>query len=297
MLRLHSPSTHLGELSQERGAATLSLADVGVFDCDWRQPVNGSARLRNHIAYLSLTPQPRDIRVAAQDVGRPLAPVSSVGIFPAGQELQARLGGGRQRLLLCRLSPKGFDAVLDRPMHWHAANREAALPLASPDVRQLLTRMAQEVLAPGMASQALLEALCQALVIEIARNVEASTASPTASATTGKLSAWQMRRLQDRLADRPDHPPTLDELARLCGVSPRHLMRLFKASKGQTLHQWMAAQQMARARELLSCSDRPLKAIAAQIGFQHASSFTAAFTRACGESPSVYRARTWQRRS
>ena len=82
----------------------------------------------------------------------------------------------------------------------------------------------------------------------------------------------------------------MSELAALCGISPRHVMRGFKHSTGATLHSYVEQVRLARAKELLTSTDLGINAIATQLGFAQTSSFSAAFRRVIGVPPSTFRA-------
>ena len=105
----------------------------------------------------------------------------------------------------------------------------------------------------------------------------------------GALAPWQLKRIDERLADPERPPPDVAELAGLCGVSPRHLMRCFKQTRGMTVLDYVERGTFARAARLLRESDLPLKTIAARLGYAQACSFAAAFRRHFGETPRAYR--------
>jgi AraC family transcriptional regulator len=100
-----------------------------------------------------------------------------------------------------------------------------------------------------------------------------------------------MRRIADAVEDQPERPPSLSDLAVLCGVSPRHLMRAFKQGTGQTIMDYVEAARLRLALRLLSDTDLPLGEVARQVGFAAPSGFSHAFRRAVGEPPSAFRRR------
>jgi AraC family transcriptional regulator len=290
MLRLHTSEAALADISRECTKVTLPLAKIGIYDCDWMRPMRCSAQLSNHLLYLSLTPQPRATQLSRSWLDGRFGDVQNAGLFPAGQEIHARSEGGRQRVLLCRIDPARFDDVLGTSIDWDAPTRLAAMELRDVAIRGTLARIAHEALNPGMASAALMEALCISLVVDVGRHLDAR--QHRRQLKTGQLAPWQMRRIEERVRSAAGRMPTLDEAASLCGISTRQLVRGFKASTGRTVHEYFSAQQMEYARGLLSATDLPMKAIAIQFGFRQQGSFTAAFRRACGETPSAYRLRT-----
>jgi len=85
-------------------------------------------------------------------------------------------------------------------------------------------------------------------------------------------------------------PLTVSRLARLARVSPYHFIRAFRASTGQTPHQYIRARRLERARELLVTTPMPVTEICDAVGFHSLGSFSSLFRRATGETPRAYRA-------
>jgi AraC family transcriptional regulator len=106
---------------------------------------------------------------------------------------------------------------------------------------------------------------------------------------SGGLSSWRLRLIDERLSDDPT-APGLQELADLCSVSVRQLTRGFRASRGSSLGDYIEQRRMETAKRLLMGGDS-VKAIAFTMGFASPSSFTYAFRRAVGISPSHFRTR------
>ncbi|WP_426439244.1 helix-turn-helix domain-containing protein [Bradyrhizobium genosp. P] len=79
---------------------------------------------------------------------------------------------------------------------------------------------------------------------------------------------------------------TLAELARL---SPWHFSRSFKQSFGVPPHKYHANRRIERAKQLLAIRELSVTAIALEVGFSETSTFTAAFHRLTGQTPSKYR--------
>src|SRR3546814_4985578 len=71
----------------------------------------------------------------------------------------------------------------------------------------------------------------------------------------GGLAVWQLRLIDERIAGDP-LPPSLNELAQLCGISPRHLTRAFRASRGCSIGEHLAAHRIEQSRQMLAAGSR-----------------------------------------
>jgi AraC family transcriptional regulator of arabinose operon len=91
------------------------------------------------------------------------------------------------------------------------------------------------------------------------------------------------------LARRLAEPIGLADLAAACGLSVSRLAHLFRAQVGLTPQQFLEAQRLGRARQLLELTPRPVAAIAAEVGYENPFYFTLRFKRATGLSPRDYR--------
>lgn len=84
---------------------------------------------------------------------------------------------------------------------------------------------------------------------------------------------------------------TIDRLATIANLSPFHFIRAFRVAFGQTPHQYLRDQRLARAKELLVTTPQPVTEICDQIGFQSLGSFSSLFRRLTGETPAEFRAK------
>ena len=90
------------------------------------------------------------------------------------------------------------------------------------------------------------------------------------------------------VAERIVSPPTLDEAAKVLGVSPRSLRRKLEKS-GTTYQKLVDLTRTRTATQLLKQSNAPIAAVARELGFDNPSDFGRAFKRWTGHSPSSVR--------
>lgn len=93
-----------------------------------------------------------------------------------------------------------------------------------------------------------------------------------------------------------DQPLTLSDLAARCHVTPRTLIRRFRAATGVAPHRWLLTQRVRRARWLLESTDEPVDAVAARCGLGTDANLRHHFTRLVGVAPMEYR-RTFRSRN
>ncbi|WP_293763377.1 AraC family transcriptional regulator [uncultured Aquitalea sp.] len=102
------------------------------------------------------------------------------------------------------------------------------------------------------------------------------------------LSSPRLRRLQERLLDQLDSPPTLDALAAEEGLSEAHLVRAFKTAAGLPPLAWLMQRRLSAARALLRQGE-DIAEVALATGFADQAHFSKTFTRFCGMSPGRFR--------
>ncbi len=105
------------------------------------------------------------------------------------------------------------------------------------------------------------------------------------------LADWQVRKVTGYMREHLDEEIGLDELAALLSLSRFHFGTAFRLATGRTPHDWLVGERIERARELLRDPLRPVTEIALAVGYQTPSSFTAAFRKVLGVSPSEFRRR------
>jgi AraC-like DNA-binding protein len=73
------------------------------------------------------------------------------------------------------------------------------------------------------------------------------------------------------------------------GVTSTHLTRVCKQTCGSTASEFLAERKFSEARRLLADTRKPVKQIAAELGFASPAYFTRAFQGRCGQSPRSFR--------
>lgn len=204
-----------------------------------------------------------------------------------GIALQGRSEGGRIRVLRYIFNSEAAARILAACPDPSLDFLRSLLNIRSDTLRSLMRLALRELVGQVDPSPAALEALMQMVAIELERLFDRQQDGRSG----GRLAPWQYRRIRERL-DSEAEPPSVAELAGLCGISARHLHRQFQALTGKTVSGYIEARRIERAKELLGARDRPIKNIALACGFTHGASFSRAFRRATGLTPLAYRQRT-----
>jgi AraC family transcriptional regulator len=131
-----------------------------------------------------------------------------------------------------------------------------------------------------------IEALGRVLAHELMRLDRGGT--PRKTAVRGGLAGWQQRIVTAYIEDHLADPISLADLAELVGLSTYHFCRAFKQSFGIPPHRYHTSRRIDRAKALLAKPAPSVTKIGLMIGFSETSSFTAAFRKATGLTPTAY---------
>ena len=100
-----------------------------------------------------------------------------------------------------------------------------------------------------------------------------------------------VERVDAELRARLNEHPRLDTIARVCGVSRRHLTRLYRRETGRSIHAQLNVLRMQRAAVLLATSGLTVLQVAGAVGFENPSHFARAFRDCYDMPPSIFRSR------
>jgi AraC family transcriptional regulator len=266
----------------------IGLGHIELVHRYWYEPIDVVGTANAHRLELCLTPPSKNARGCFVEHWSPhrFERIGNVFLLPANQAVRAKSDCRQQQSLVCSFLPEAVAAWFEEDLLWTDARLQASLDIASPSVRSLLFRLGEEVRNPGFASTAMVESIASQIAIELARyciGIEEQKA-------TGGLSPWKLRLIDERLAE-PGAPPSLSELATLCGLSVRHLTRAFRISRCRSIGSYITECSINQAKRLLA-SGVCIKSVAYSMGFNSPSNFSSAFRRATGETPREYRQRT-----
>jgi len=132
---------------------------------------------------------------------------------------------------------------------------------------------------------------CEALGIVLAHELVRVNAAPRRieQPLRGGLAAWQQRIVTAYIEEHLAEQIPLATLAQLVRLSTYYFCRAFKQSFGTPPHRYHSNRRIERAKELLAKPGSSVTDIGLTVGFSETSSFTAAFRKTAGLTPTAYR--------
>jgi AraC family transcriptional regulator len=103
------------------------------------------------------------------------------------------------------------------------------------------------------------------------------------------FTASHYKRVLDFVADNFAGPITIEEMARVAGLSPAHFSRLFKEVLGDSPYQFVMDYRVEQAKRMLVDPGRPMIDIALACGFANQAHFSRIFKRLTGKTPRSFR--------
>jgi AraC family transcriptional regulator len=129
----------------------------------------------------------------------------------------------------------------------------------------------------------------ESLGLALAAHLLRAYAPVCAPRKEARLSRRRLSRVLDYAHTNLANDLSLDELAKIAGVSPSHLKTLFKQTVGIPVHQYVIRRRVEYAAELLQRGDAPLADVALQAGFANQSHMARCMKRLIGVTPTVVR--------
>lgn len=246
---------------------------------------------------------PSDTLIVAGPYGVPGPPSDEVASWLRQQARQARRYGSTCTGVFL-LAHAGLLDGRSATTHWQYAERFAAeYPVIRLEADRIFVRdgpvfsSAGVTAAIDLALSLIEEDHGRALALWVARRLVVFLKRPggqsqfSAILTAQSAGAGPVDRVRLHILQNPRAELSLEALADVARVSPRHLSRLFRAEAGMSLAAYVELARVDAARRMLEDTPSSLKAIAHAAGFGSTTTLRRAFQRRIGVSPVEYRLR------
>lgn len=197
-------------------------------------------------------------------------------------------GGGLPSVLFSGSMRFNIDAMHPLLRMMPEVMRIDTLTTKEPAIPHLLEAMAHEVENGRVGSGGLLARLADVLAALIIR----SWVEHGCGDTTGWLAAVRhpdIGKVLVAIHRDPDHPWTVDLLAKVMGASRSAFAERFAAIVGETPARYLAQVRMHQARLWLSRDRMRISDAARRLGYESDAAFSRAFKRLIGKAPSHFR--------
>lgn len=218
------------------------------------------------------------------------APPGTLNLGRAGEQAQVVYRDAHTRFLHFYL-PVELPAAVLADSGLVADGLELIDPANAAD--PTVQRLALEALAAmrdGPAAALLLDTVGQALASHLVARWSNRMGAPLTRGAT-PIGEARIRRVLALIEERLHEDLGLVELAQEAGVSPSHLVPVFKAATGVTPYRWLLQRRLARSCALLAGSALPVTDIAHALGFASSQHFATAFRKVFGLAPTEWRRR------
>jgi AraC family transcriptional regulator len=203
-----------------------------------------------------------------------------------------RLCGWQKPRVLARVTyfyidPRG--PLLDPELRFAEADFKPRLFFHDRDLWAIASRLKSHADSPAPGRQQYVETLGILLAHELLRLNNATSGTDEGSYVRGGLAAWQQARVAEYVEEHLAEDVLLATLAEVARLSPFHFSRAFKQSFGMPPHRYLTSRRIERAKAMLADDETSVTQVGMAVGFGETSSFTTAFRRHTGLTPTVFR--------
>src|SRR6516165_8649854 len=207
---------------------------------------------------------------------------------PAG----CRFSGWQKPRALCRGAHLYIDprsSLLQTDLRFAEIQFRPRLLFFDSALWETAAKLRAQVGSSDQRQTAYAEALSIVLACELMRMNESGL--PSVTHIRGGLPEWQQKNLAQFIDEHLAEDVSLSSLAELVHLSPYHFSRVFKQSFNMPPHRYLTNRRIERAKSLLVERKLSVTEIGHEVGFSETSSFTSAFRKITGETPTDYRRR------
>ncbi|MET7931054.1 AraC family transcriptional regulator [Streptomyces sp. NPDC005349] len=211
-------------------------------------------------------------------------PTGGLFLHPAGRRLAVELGG-RLDTVHAYLTERALqDANNGSPVEL-----SEELGTADPLIEQLLLALEGLVQQWEPSARTYADHLTGMLAAQLARRHRANRAEPTPSRIPSGLSSRQLSAVRDLMEERLADPLPIADLAAAASLSVSQFARQFKASTGESPHQFLLRLRLEQACRLLRTGTTAIGEVAVDCGFSHQEHLTRVMRAKLDTTPGAVR--------
>ena len=261
---------------------------VEVSEISWTEPAALMFRLNRPVLTLLVSASTNFIETGyVGENFRELNRIGGVMFVPPDREILGRSATGKLHIVACSFDREYSESVVGSFAALSRSQLLNCLSVRSSLLPSILLRLMNEAIHPGFVSTAIGESLGQALLVECSHVILSKDSEQQQG---GRLTARHFRIIDEYLAGLSCEAPSITAIAKLCGMSERHLSKSFRAQTNQSIGRYLRCVQISKARAYLLETDLALKEVAYRLGFSTPANFSIAFRAATGQTPGHYRA-------
>lgn len=199
------------------------------------------------------------------------------------QRCETRTGTRNQFLFV---ETQRVETIIDQPLRTGCFDRFRGTITLLPMINSLMAALAHDLAQGSPAGDVTGESLIATLLTWLDA---AATHGQSDIRASGPLAPRDLTRLIAYVDETLDGSLSLDDMARLVGLSLRHFRRALNATTGQSPHQFVLSRRIERACGMIASNRLCLAEIAVAAGFADQSHMTRVFRQTMGVTPSAYR--------
>lgn len=152
------------------------------------------------------------------------------------------------------------------------------------EIRETLASLSESYNNGSPREMILAQSLLLNLIYTLVKRADSSKPTYKPKSSNRAVIEQTVRYIKENLSEEL----SLESLSLRMNFSPIYFHKLFKASTGRTLREYIEEQRIKRAAELLTSTDKTLTQIAYECGFSSQSYFSYAFKRKTASTPREY---------
>jgi len=152
-------------------------------------------------------------------------------------------------------------------------------------IKPTLEMLFNEAFSEAFGRQAAIDRLIEYFLIQILRHVIAT--GHLQGGIFAALSDARLKHAVGAMHDKPGHPWTLDALADIAGMSRARFAVNFRETVGTTPLDYLTDWRISIAQNLLK-QGRPIKSVAAAVGYQSQAALSRVFAKRVGTAPALW---------